>query len=73
MFLSGFTIGVSLLSYLKLYIMAKQRKNEHVNPEIKYVTESVLKEALDNLNQKNREIRESFRMDRETFAFRAGK
>ena len=58
---------------LSIITMAKQQKPNYLNTEIKKVSESDLKKALTEVNKKNKDIRESFRMDKDTLAFRAGR
>jgi hypothetical protein len=53
--------------------MSKDQKPNYVNTEIKKISESDLKKALSEVNKKNREIRESFKTDKDTLAFRAGR
>lgn len=58
---------------LSLITMAKDQKQNYLNTEIKKVSENDLKKALTEVNKKNKDIRESFRMDKDTLAFRAGR
>lgn len=58
---------------LSIITMAKEQKPNYLNTEIKKVSESDLKKALTEVNKKNKDIRESFRMDKDTLAFRAGR
>ena len=58
---------------LFLNFMSKNQKTNYVNTEIKKVSESDLKKALSEVNKKNKEIRESFKIDKDTLAFRAGR
>jgi len=58
---------------LFLNFMSKNQKQNYVNTEIKKVSESDLKKALSEVKEKNKEIRESFKVDKDTLAFRAGR
>lgn len=51
----------------------RTQKPDYVSSEIKKVSEVDLKKALMEVKESNRKIRESFRVDRETLAFRTGK
>lgn len=53
--------------------MSKSQKPDYVSSEIKKVSEVDLKKALMEVKESNRKIRESFRVDRETLAFRTGR
>lgn len=54
-------------------LMSKAQKPNYINSEIKKVSESDLKKALNKVNEKNKDIRDSFRVDKDTLAFRAGR
>lgn len=58
---------------LFLNFMSKNQKPNYINTEVKKVSESDLKKALSEVNKKNKELRESFKMDKDTLAFRAGR
>lgn len=64
---------LTLNENLSVITMAKEQKPNYLNTEIKKVSESDLKKALSEVNKKNKDIRESFRMDKDTLAFRAGR
>lgn len=49
---------------------AKACREKYVNETIKSVSESDLKKALREVNKKNRELRESFRLTPEVLNFR---
>lgn len=67
------TLCVVSISNLSLKIMSKPQKPDYVSSEIKKVSEVDLKKALIEVKESNRKIRESFRVDRETLAFRTGR
>lgn len=72
----NFGLLFNVLSFnenLSVITMAKEQKPNYLNTEIKKVSESDLKKALTEVNKKNKDIRESFRMDKDTLAFRAGR
>ncbi len=72
----NFGLLFNVLSFnenLSVITMAKEQKQNYLNTEIKKVSESDLKKALTEVNKKNKDIRESFRMDKDTLAFRAGR
>jgi hypothetical protein len=54
-------------------IMSKAKKPNYISSEVKKLSEVDLKKALFEVKQKNLEIRESFKMDKETLAFRTGR
>ena len=61
------------ISNLSFKVMSKSQKPDYVSSEIKKVSEVDLKKALMEVKESNRKIRESFRVDRETLAFRTGR
>jgi len=65
-------LGVSIIN-LPLKIMSKTEKPNYISSEIKKVSQVDLKKALIEVNQKNKEVRDSFKMDRETLAFKTGR
>lgn len=53
--------------------MKKNEKQTYVNLEIKKVSEISLQKALNNLKEKNLELRKSFKVDKDTLSFRVEK
>ena len=65
-----------LIRSLNLFItiMSKIQAPNYINTtDIKKASEVDLKKALKEVNQKNKDIRESFRMGKDTLAFRTGR
>jgi len=46
------------------------QKPDYISSDIKKLDKADLKKALSEVNKKNKEIRESFRVDKDTLAFR---
>jgi len=65
---------VVLLSILilstKSMSSTNSQKPDYISSDIKKLDKADLKKALSEVNKKNKEIRESFRVDKDTLAFR---
>jgi hypothetical protein len=64
--------GVSVFNLLTA-VMSKAQKPNYVSSRIKKANEVDLKKALSEVKENNKEIRESFRMDKDTLAFRTSR
>ncbi|MFN8334369.1 MAG: hypothetical protein U0U09_04525 [Cyclobacteriaceae bacterium] len=53
--------------------MSKAQKPNYISSDIKKVSEVDLKQVLKDISKKNQEFKDSFKIDRETLAFRTGK
>lgn len=55
------------------FCMTKTTKSNYLNSDIKKVNEEDLKKALQKVRDRNKEIRESYRTDKDTMAFKVGR
>jgi len=65
--------GVLSVITLFVIVMSESQKPNYVSTRIKKANEVDLKKALSEVKDANKKIRESFRMDKDTLAFRTGR
>ena len=53
--------------------MSKSAKPSYINKEIKKISQEDLKKALITAEKNYKEVKESFKVDKETLSFRAGR